>query len=335
MKLKNYKGTIQELTDEGTARVVFATLNVIDKDGDITLPGAFGDQVAKIQPAHDWKAPALGFAKIYERGTDVIADLKFYLDMPTAKEWYLSIKNNHENGIVQEYSYGFTVTQEDRRDVNGKNVRGILKTEVHEVSPVLLGAGMNTRTLAVKSYAEIVGSWESAQDAIRTAARALLLPDGVEGWCSIEATFSNRVILYVSLERADQSGYDHRYLEFDWATSPDGAVVLSNQREVELEIVVRAKSFAENSLCVLEEVQQLVHRSKALAALRAKEGRVLSQANRDRLKRLLPLLTDAAAGISALLEETDPEAQKAISQLEVDLLYSEFERTERFCQGGQ
>ena len=76
MDKKSLQLFIKEVKADGSAIVVFATLNVVDKDGDITLPGAFGEQTVKIQPAHDWSAPNIGMAKIREVKDEVIADMK-------------------------------------------------------------------------------------------------------------------------------------------------------------------------------------------------------------------------------------------------------------------
>src|SRR5262249_11521332 len=85
-----------------------------------------------------------------EQGNEAIADMKFYLEMPSAKEWYQSIRNNYDNGIDQEYSYGFRVEEASQGQHEGKTARLIRKQKVYEVSPVLVGAGVNTRTLGVK-----------------------------------------------------------------------------------------------------------------------------------------------------------------------------------------
>src|SRR5206468_6472064 len=49
-----------------------------------------------------------------------------------------------------EWSYGFHVTDSEAGEVEGKSVRIIKGAETEEVSPVLLGAGIRTRTLAAK-----------------------------------------------------------------------------------------------------------------------------------------------------------------------------------------
>lgn len=139
---------------EGTARVVIATLNAVDKDGDLTLPGAFGSQTVKILPAHDWSHPSMGVASISESGDDVTADLKFFMNMLSAKEWHLSLKGSFEAGVPQQFSYGYDVNDSSEDTIDGKRIRVLKDLIVHEVSPVVVGAGVNTRVLDVKDGLE-------------------------------------------------------------------------------------------------------------------------------------------------------------------------------------
>jgi hypothetical protein len=71
----------------------------------------------------------------------------------------------------------------------------------------------------------------------------------------------------------------------------------------------------------LADIAAFITRSQSLADLRAKEGRVMSTANRDRLSAFLDQLSTVAKSIDELLAETDP-AQKG-------LLMSEFLRYQK------
>ena len=161
MGTKAYTGELKEL-NEGRGRAVFATLNVIDKDGDVTLPGAFGEQRAKLVGAHQWHLPNIGVATIREEGDLAIADFEFYLGMESAKEWYEALRRNYENGVPQEWSYGFDVLEEETGDYQGKRVRYLKRLKVHEVSPVMVGAGEGTMTLAVKDLKRAVAPHSTA-----------------------------------------------------------------------------------------------------------------------------------------------------------------------------
>ena len=143
---------IKALDETGTGTALIATLNVEDSDGDVTLPGAFGKQDAKIVPAHDWSHVPLGKAKIHEDGDDVLAEFKLNLNIEAARDWHESLKHDLANGPpLQEWSYGFAIEEASFGDFAGHEVRFLKKLKVREISPVLVGAGVGTRTVAVKS----------------------------------------------------------------------------------------------------------------------------------------------------------------------------------------
>lgn len=149
--MKQKKGTMSiKAVGEGKATVVFATMEAWDKDGEWTEQGAFGEQIAKIAGAHDWRVPGLGKATIRESGNDAIAELEFNLDIHAAKDWFTALKYEFDNRIPSEFSYGFDVTAEEYGERDGRKGRILKALKVHEVSPVMIGAGVNTRTLAAK-----------------------------------------------------------------------------------------------------------------------------------------------------------------------------------------
>ncbi len=142
---------VKQLEGDGTGSAVFATLNVVDKDGDVTLPGAFGKQTAVVVPTHDWSSVPLGKGTTREAGDEAIVDFKLNLDSPTAKEWHSALKFDLDEGPrKQEWSYGFDILEESRGEFKGEQVRFLKSLRIHEVSPVLVGAGVNTRTLSMK-----------------------------------------------------------------------------------------------------------------------------------------------------------------------------------------
>lgn len=157
MERKNFLPEIKR-TDEGSALVVIATLGVKDKDGDVLLPGAFGDQVVPVVGAHDWHSYTIGKASIREAGNEAVADVKFN-DTDLGLNWYKSIKFDWNNPPPkQQYSWGFSLKAENVRfaEHEGTGVRFLSASAdgapitIHEISPVLVGAGMNTRSVDVK-----------------------------------------------------------------------------------------------------------------------------------------------------------------------------------------
>lgn len=188
MDRKSFLAKELKALDKGMATVVIATLGVVDSDGDVTKAGFFGEQHAQAVGSHDWGMVPIGKARVFEQGDQALAELRFNLDTISGKDWYEAIKFDFENPpIKQQYSYGFTIKSGGSSvgEQDGRPVRflqpladGSPGVEVHEVSPVLLGAGINTRTLDVKSrgltYAAEIEEAREVLEALRDRTRAVL-----------------------------------------------------------------------------------------------------------------------------------------------------------------
>jgi HK97 family phage prohead protease len=135
----------------GAFEAVFATLNVKDRDGDVIVPGAIeaGKEVL-VMAQHRWNDLPIGKARIYEEGDELIARGKFFVDTPQGAASYATAKNV---GDLQEWSFGFNVLDAEPGMVDEQRVTILKQLDVFEVSPVMIGAGVNTRTLAVKENA--------------------------------------------------------------------------------------------------------------------------------------------------------------------------------------
>lgn len=151
MDKKHFKGLMevkQDGQEQGLVRAVFATLNVEDSDGDVTLPGAFGQQVVRLGAwGHAWQQLPVGKGAISEEGDKAIFDGAFFLDTEAGQQHFLTVKNLAE---LQEWSYGFRVLESEASEVNGRRVRLLKKLQVFEVSPVMQGAGVDTMTVDIK-----------------------------------------------------------------------------------------------------------------------------------------------------------------------------------------
>jgi|GEM_PF-5043577 len=151
-KRKEFRGHIKLLDggEPGEFEAVFATLNVIDHDGDVTLPGAFTDgEAVKIAAwGHNWGTLPVGCGEIHEAGDDAIVQGKFFLQTAAGKEHYETVK---ALGDLQEWSYGFSVDDWEDGEFEGQEVTFLKKLEVFEVSPVMLGAGIGTHTTDIKA----------------------------------------------------------------------------------------------------------------------------------------------------------------------------------------
>jgi hypothetical protein len=152
-KKYNFK-EINYNADTGEFKAIFSTLNAKDKDGDITLPGAFGEQNVIIAAYNhgSWnsgmQALPVGKGKIYEQGSYGIVEGKFFLDTNAGIETYKTIKNI---GEMQEWSYSLPEIDYEIRMEDGERIRVLKKIRVNEVSPVLMGAGNGTRLLDIKN----------------------------------------------------------------------------------------------------------------------------------------------------------------------------------------
>lgn len=140
--------------DKGEVRAVIATLGVIDRDGDIIRKGAIPDgaRVVVSSYGHDavWGNRPAGKGTLSTEGNKVLFDGRLFLNTSDGRDTFEVLK---EMGTDQEWSFGFRIigdevpTEDEQRQ---GAYRILTKLDAFEVSPVLIGAGIGTRTLAVK-----------------------------------------------------------------------------------------------------------------------------------------------------------------------------------------
>lgn len=157
--------------DRGEVSAVFSTFNVVDSDGDVTLPGAFtdGEDVLISSYGHQSWSGALPVGKgtIRQTKSEAILDGQFFMDTTHGRDTFAVVK---ALGGAQQWSYGFDTVDSEPGKFDGRDVTMLKRLKVHEVSPVLIGAGVNTRTLAVKALTE--GGYDM-EDAVRLADRTV------------------------------------------------------------------------------------------------------------------------------------------------------------------
>jgi hypothetical protein len=140
--------------EKGEVEAIVCTLGVVDKDEDIVRPGAIpnGAKVSVSAYGHDaiyGNAP-VGKGAILIDGNKAVFKGRLFLNTTRGRETFETLK---EMGSDQEWSWGFRilgaeVPTEDERKQGAR--RAITKTNTFEVSPVIIGAGVGTRTLDVK-----------------------------------------------------------------------------------------------------------------------------------------------------------------------------------------
>lgn len=158
-------------SQEGSIEAVFSTFNVVDLDGDLTLPTAFQDGQEVIMCwAHDWSAP-IGKGVVRVDPDRAVFVGRFWLDTMAGDEAWKRVKNA---GQLQEFSYGYSVLDNEYGTVNGQRVRILKDNELYEVSPVLKGAAGagSSYTLSVKERQARQGTTVTESDVLVAALRA-------------------------------------------------------------------------------------------------------------------------------------------------------------------
>lgn len=167
---------IKSVDKSGDVAAVIATLNIKDKDGDVTLPGFFGVQYPSIVGSHDWQDIMLGKGKLSEDRDKAVFEGKFNLDDPDAAKLHSKLLFDMNNPPAQiEWSYNLRLKKgaripftDDEKFGDGQwlgPVDGEAGVKVNEVSPVLIGAGEATGTVSVKAD----GNNPSLTDMIKTS----------------------------------------------------------------------------------------------------------------------------------------------------------------------
>lgn len=172
--LKTFRGLTVKDADKGEVEADVCTVGVVDKDGDIVRAGSLGGKASVIMS--EWGHDAMYGNRPAGKGTLVESNgrLRFkgrvFLNTTGGRETFEVLK---EMGEDQEWSFGFRVTGwEDPSEEEKKSGawRVITKMDAFEVSPVLIGAGVNTGTTRLKAQAD--GDTGDAMDDATIAAIA-------------------------------------------------------------------------------------------------------------------------------------------------------------------
>lgn len=158
--------------DKGLVDAVISTFGVIDLDGDVTSKSTFTDGAPVVVSAYghtSWDGDLpIGKGSISTTDTEALAHLQFFLDTPHGLAAFNTIKGL---GSLQEWSYSLENTVRKPGEIDGQTASFIESTTVKEVSPVLRGASINTRTLTVK-HADL--KFSEHADAVLTEVDALV-----------------------------------------------------------------------------------------------------------------------------------------------------------------
>lgn len=137
----------------GEFEAVFATLGVIDKDGDVIEKGAIDDgrQVVISAYGHSvWEGERpVGTGTIHEINDELVVKGRYFLDVPTAADDFNTVKALAEES-QGEWSFGLMDVKSERGKLGDESANFLKAITVPEVSPVFIGAGVNTRTTMTK-----------------------------------------------------------------------------------------------------------------------------------------------------------------------------------------
>lgn len=149
--LKNMQVHVKD-ADLGTVEAVFSKFNVIDHDGDVTLPSAFEDGAPVRISAYNHgsslgAALPVGKGRIKVGRDEAVMEGQFFLDTTHGRDTFAVVKHM---GEIQEWSYAYDILDAEPGVQDSQRVQVLKSLRVNEVSPVLVGAGIGTRTLSAK-----------------------------------------------------------------------------------------------------------------------------------------------------------------------------------------
>lgn len=309
--------------DTGEVEAVFATLNVIDKDGDVILPGAITDGAAVTVSAYGHKSWSgdlpTGAGTIHEVDDELVARVKFFLDTDQGRNTFGAVKGLAEHGLG-EWSWSLQDVTSERGTWKGQRANLISKVgHTAEVSPVLLGAGVNTRTLSVKGAKQLNSH---IVDQLRDLGRERWGDDGVYVYPQDFDLDEGFVIFTIySDDEAD------RIIQVDMTRDGDTVTLGDTETEVERDVVYvpkQGRKFSEHLKSVLADVEALAARAEEVVALRAAKGKSLG----DEAVEALTGIGSHLDRIKSLVDQ--PATNKSNGDIDID---AEFLRYVAITQG--
>ena len=147
-----------EIKDEakGQVKAVFSTFNKVDSDRDVTRPAAFDEGAAVLISSYghrSWEGELpVGKGSIRQTSKEGVFEGEFFMNTDHGRNAFLTVMELAKAGLG-EWSYGYEPLEYSYGEFEGQQVRFLDKVKIFEVSPVLRGAGVGTRTLSAKSAA--------------------------------------------------------------------------------------------------------------------------------------------------------------------------------------
>lgn len=265
--------------DLGEIEAVFSRFDVIDLDGDVTRKGAFTEGQPVVISAYGHKSwdgeLPVGKGTIHELGDVAVMKGRFFLNTTHGRDAWETVKELSEADL-QEWSYSLHDVVAKSDTIDGRKVRVLEKIRVKEVSPVLIGAGIDTGTLSTKQLASV------SRQALAAAAKAQwgdedtwvyvddFDPDA--GFAVVEVSSDDSTILY----------------QVSYTAAADGTVTFDDDAAEVVRTVAYARKgkFSEHAAQVLAAVDVLADRAAEVVALRAEKGKSISDESAGLLRDL-------------------------------------------------
>jgi hypothetical protein len=278
---------------KGEVEALFSRFDVIDHDGDVTLKGAFteGQPVvisAYNHASHRTAALPVGKGTIHESAAEngEVMKGRFLLNTTHGADTFETVKALSEDGL-QEWSYSLHDVVATKGTWEGERARIIEQVGfVKEVSPVLMGAGIDTVTLDVKAAKQLHSSTAGllSQEARRRW-----------GWAWLEDFDPDAGYAVFQVETDD--GW--RLVQVDYEATDTTATLAEQETEVHRTALYLPKSakFHEHTSTALRSVKGLVEMATDRLTVRAAEGKSIDEqlAVLDLLEAELAPLRDAIA----------------------------------------
>jgi hypothetical protein len=293
--------------DLGEIEAVFSRFDVVDLDGDVTRKGAFTEGAPVVISAYGHKSwdgyLPIGKGTIHEEGDVAVMKGQFFLNTTHGRDAWETVKELSAAGL-QEWSYSLHDVVAEPGTVDGQKVRVLKKIRVKEVSPVLIGAGIDTGTLSTKGAKQLASA---TRQALTAAARERWGDE--DNWVWVEDFDPAEQFAIIQIETSDGA----RLVQVDYSTVDDSTVTLGDDETDVVRTVAYARKgkFSEHASQVLAAIDVLADRAAEVVALRAEKGKTISTESAGlvrelaaRCQRLKALLDDAST------DDVDPDVSE-------------------------
>lgn len=270
--------------EQGLVTAVFSTFGKIDSDGDVTYKASFAEGAPVVISAYghtSWAGELpVGKGLIKLTDNEAVLEGQFFMDTSHGRDTFLTVKALSEGDSLQQWSYSLENVKSESVEIDGQKARGLMSIDVTEVSPVLKGASVNTRTLGTKAAKQTAGA---VGRLLRDAGRTRWADDNTYVWLDEWDVDELWAVFQISPEDDAE-----RLVRVDFTRTEDAVELGADESEVQRTInyAPKGSKFIEQATTVLADVDTLITRATEVVALRAAKGKTLSAESVDLLTRL-------------------------------------------------